>query len=67
MLNGANGTKYNDLKRSMKENFVTGMTTYPGSPEAVLCILNAYQPPMGWGKCRQDWSGDWRRSYVCSN
>ncbi len=52
MLNGANGTKYNDLKRSMKENFVTGTGTYPGSPEAVLCILNAYQPPPGWGKRR---------------
>jgi hypothetical protein len=54
MLNGANGTKYNDLKRSMKENFVTGTSTYPGSPEAVLRILNAYQPPAGWGKRRQD-------------
>jgi hypothetical protein len=54
MLNGANGTKYNDLKRSMKENFVTGTSTYPGSPEAVLCILNAYQQPVGWGKRRQD-------------
>jgi hypothetical protein len=47
MLNGANGTKYNNLKRSMKENFVTGTSTYPGSPEAVLRILNAYQPPAG--------------------
>jgi hypothetical protein len=54
MLNSANGTKYNDLKRSMKENFVMGTSTYPGSPEAVLRILNAYQPPAGWGKCRQD-------------
>jgi hypothetical protein len=42
MLNGANGAKYSDLKRSMlKENFVTGTSTYPKSPEAVLCILNA--------------------------
>jgi hypothetical protein len=54
MLNGANGTKYNNLKRSMKENFVTGMSTYPGSPEAVLRILNAYPPPVGWEKRRQD-------------
>jgi hypothetical protein len=54
MLNGANGTKYNDLKRSMNENFVMGTSTYPGSPEAVLCILNAYQPLAGWGKRRQD-------------
>ncbi len=27
MLNSANGTKYNELKRSMKENFVTGTST----------------------------------------
>ncbi len=43
MLSGANGAKYNDLKRNMKENFVTGTSTYPESPEAVLRILNAYQ------------------------
>jgi hypothetical protein len=49
MLTGANGAKYNDLKRNMKENFVTGTSTYPKSPEAVLRILNAYQPPVGWG------------------
>jgi hypothetical protein len=54
MLNGANETKYNNLKRSMKENFMAGTSTYPKSPEAVLCILNAHQPPAGWGKCRQD-------------
>jgi hypothetical protein len=47
MLNGANGMKYNDLKRSMKENFMTRMSNYPDSPEAVLHILNAYQPPAG--------------------
>jgi hypothetical protein len=33
MLNGANGTKYYDLKRSMKVNFVTGTSTYPKSLE----------------------------------
>ncbi len=54
MLNGANWTKYKDLKRSMKENFVTRTSTYPKSPEAVLRILNAHQPPMRWGKRRQD-------------
>jgi hypothetical protein len=54
MLNGANGTKYNYLKRSMKENFVMGTSNFPRSPEAVLCILNAYQPLAGWGKRRQD-------------
>jgi hypothetical protein len=52
MLIGADGRKYNNLKRSMKENFVMGTSTYPGSHEAVLCILNAYQPPAGWGKRR---------------
>ena len=50
MLSGANGAKYNDLKRGMKENFVTGTSTYPESPEAVLRILNAYVPPAGWNK-----------------
>jgi hypothetical protein len=54
MLNGAYGTKYNNLKRSMKENFVTGASIYPESPEAFLRIVNAYQPPAGWGKYRQD-------------
>ncbi len=52
MLTGANGAKYNDLKLGMKENFVTGTSKYPKSPEAVLRILNAYQPPPGWNKCR---------------
>ena len=41
MLSGANGAKYNYLKQGMKENFVTGTSTYPKSPEAVLRILNA--------------------------
>ncbi len=40
LLSGANGSKYNDLKRSMKENFVTGTSKYPESSEAVLQILN---------------------------
>jgi hypothetical protein len=29
MLSGANGAKYNDLKRNMKENFATGLSRYP--------------------------------------
>ncbi len=45
MLSGANGAKYNDLKRNMKENFMTGTSRYPESPEGLLRILNAYQPP----------------------
>jgi len=38
----------------MKENFVTGTSKYPESPEAVLRIPNAYQPPAGWNKHRQE-------------
>jgi len=54
MLSGENGAKYNDLKRGMKENFVTGTSTYPESPEAVLQILNAYVLPAGWNKHQQE-------------
>lgn len=45
MLNGANGTRYGDLKRTIAENYVTGSSEYPESPEMVMRILNAYQPP----------------------
>ncbi len=45
MLNGANGTRYGESKQSMAENFVTGSSEYPKSPEMVMRILNAYQPP----------------------
>ncbi len=48
MLNGANTAKYNKLKRSIAENYVTGTSEYPESPELVLHILNAYQPPPEW-------------------
>ncbi len=54
MLSGANGAKYNDLKQSMRENFVTRTSKYPERSEAVLRILNAYQPPAGWNKRRQE-------------
>jgi hypothetical protein len=54
MLDGANGQKYGELKRGMAENYVTGMSEYPESPEVVLCILTAYKPPAGWNKRRQD-------------
>jgi len=47
MLNGANAFKYSELKCSMAENHVTGTSEYPESPEVVLSILNAYQPPAG--------------------
>ena len=49
MLNEANAAKYNELKRSMAENYdVTGTSKYPESLELVLRILNAYLPPPGW-------------------
>jgi hypothetical protein len=48
MLNGVNVAKYNKLKRSIAENYVTGTSKYLESPELVLCILNAYQPSPGW-------------------
>jgi hypothetical protein len=36
MLNRANRDKYGGLKRSMQENYVTGTSEYPVSPEVVL-------------------------------
>ena len=50
MLNGANRDKYGELKRGMAENYVTGTSEYPESTEAVLRILNAYVPPVGWNR-----------------
>jgi hypothetical protein len=38
----------------MKENFVMETSKYPKSPEAVLQILNTYQPPAGWNMRRQE-------------
>jgi len=56
MLNGANASKYGELKRSMAENYVPRTSEYPESPEVVLRILNAYQPPAGWNmnRCKQE-------------
>jgi len=53
MLNGANASKYGELKRSMAEYYVTGTSEYPESLEVVLHILNAYQPPAGWSTNRR--------------
>jgi hypothetical protein len=53
ILSKANRAKYSN-KQSMKENFVMGTSTNPESPEAVLQILNAYQPSAGWNKCWQE-------------
>ena len=53
MLNGANASKYGELKRSMAENYVTEMSEYPESLEVMLRILNAYQPPAGWNMNRR--------------
>jgi hypothetical protein len=41
MLDGANGQKFGELKRGMAENYVTGTSEYPESPEVVLHILTA--------------------------
>jgi hypothetical protein len=50
MLSGANREKYGELKCSMAENYVTGTSEYPESPEVVLRILSAYTPPPGWNR-----------------
>ena len=47
MLIGENAAKYNELKHSMAENYVTGTSMYPESLKLVLRILNTYQPPPG--------------------
>ena len=54
ILHGANASKYGELKGSMAENYVTRTSEYPESPEVVLRILNAYQPPAGWNRRKQD-------------
>ncbi len=53
VLNGVNTSKYNELKRSMSEIYVTRTSKYPESPKIVLRILNAYQPPTGWNMNRR--------------
>ena len=50
MLNGANRDKYGELKRSMAENYVTGTSKYPESPEVVMRILSTYVLPVGWNR-----------------
>jgi hypothetical protein len=50
MLSTANRDKYGDLKRSMQENYVTGTSEYPDSPELVLRIFNPYVPPPSWNR-----------------
>ena len=81
MLNGANASKYSELKRSMAENYVTETSEYPESPEVVLCILNAYQPPAGWNQRKQEAGAgtdegamfaqtdndNWKNDIECSN
>jgi hypothetical protein len=65
MLDGANHDKYGDLKRSIQENYVTGMSKYPVSLEVVLRILNAYVPPAGWNRrMKQDGGGDSRAMFT---
>jgi len=58
MLNGANRDKYGELKRGMAENYVPGTSEYPESTEAVLRILNAHVPPVGWNRCIKQEAGN---------
>ncbi len=79
MLDGVNCDKCGNLKRSMQENYVTGTSKYPVSPEVVMCILNAYVPPAGWNRrMKQDGGGDsgaifaqtdddtWKKNITCN-
>ncbi len=58
ILNGANGSKYNDLKRSMNKNYVMGTRKYPEIQEVVLSSLNTSRPPPGWNRCKHEGSGN---------
>jgi hypothetical protein len=57
MLSGANREKNGKLKRSMAENYVTGTSKYPKSPEIGLRILSAYSPKLGWNRCLKQEGG----------
>ncbi len=50
MLSRANREKYSKLKHSMAENYVTGTSKYPESPEVVLRILGTYNSPPVWNR-----------------
>lgn len=77
MLSGANREKYGELKRNMAENYVTGTSEYPNSPEVVLRILNAYTPPSGWNRRQkqeapiagamfvQSGNDEWKKNITC--
>ena len=78
MLNGANRDRYGELKRGMAKNYITGTSVYPDSPEMVLRILTAYQPPPGWNRRKNDGGNyqgamfaqteqgtDWKKSITC--
>jgi hypothetical protein len=78
MLDGANCDKYGNLKRSIQENYATGMSKYPVSLAVVLHILNAYVPFPGWNRgMKQDGGGDsgavftqtdddtWKKNITC--
>ena len=47
MLSRANREKYDKLRHSMAENYVTRTSKYPKSPEVVLRIFSAYTTPPG--------------------
>jgi hypothetical protein len=50
MLSGANREKYGELNQSVADNYVTGTSEYPESPEVVLHILSVYTPPPRWNR-----------------
>jgi hypothetical protein len=83
MLSRANREKHGKLKHSMAENYVTGTSKYPESPEVVLHILSAYTLPPGWNRRLKQEGGvgdegamfvqlvgrndSWKRNISCHN
>jgi len=83
MLSRANREKYGELKCSMAENYVTGTSKYPKSPEVVLRILSAYTLSPEWNRrLKQEGGGgdkgaifvqsdgrddSWKKNISCHN
>jgi hypothetical protein len=69
MLSGGNREKYSKLKHNMVENYVTGLSKYPKSPDVVLRILSVYILLSGWNRgLKQEGGGrDERVMFVQSD
>ena len=69
MLNGANASKYSELKRSMAENYVTGMSEYPESPGRAVYLerISATGRMEHESTQARSWNWDQQRGYVCPN